>query len=184
MKLEKHVSADDRTINVGISALYQLPFGRGKRFQGGANRVVNYIVGDWAVSSLYNYHTGAPVNWSSDVIYYGGNLNWDAHNVNKTFDTTRFVTNSSQQYTNHYRTFSTYFSNLRVDSTNNLNLSVTKNFQLKESVKLQFRADSFNVGNHPLFAAPTISVTSGTFGQISSTTNAPRVIQMALRLTF
>jgi hypothetical protein len=70
------------------------------------------------------------MNWGSDVIYNGGNLNWDAHNVNKTFDTTQFNTNSSQQYTNHYRTFPTYFSNLRVDSTNNVNLSVTKSFTL------------------------------------------------------
>jgi hypothetical protein len=184
MKLEKHVSVDDRTNNFGISALYQLPFGHGKRFLGGAKGVLNVIAGDWAVSSLYNYHTGAPVNWSADVIYNGGNLNWDAHNVNKTFDTTQFNTNSSQQYTSHYRTFPTYFSNLRVDSTNNLNLSATKNFTLKESVKLQFRADAFNVCNHPLFAAPTIGVTSGTFGQISSTTNAPRVIQGGLRLSF
>jgi hypothetical protein len=46
------------------------------------------------------------------------------------------------------------------------------------------RADAFNLCNHLLFAAPTISVTSGSFGQISSTTNAPRVIQGALRLTF
>lgn len=184
MKLEKHVSTDDRADNLGISALYELPLGRGKRFLGSANGVVNTILGNRAVSSLYNYHTGAPVNWSSDVIYFGGNLNWDAHNVDKTFDTTRFETNSAKQYTNHYRTFPTYFSNLRVDSTNNLNLSVTKDFKLKESMKLQFRADSFNVCNHPLFAAPTIGVTSGTFGQISSTTNAPRVIQLGLRLAF
>jgi hypothetical protein len=62
---------------------------------------------------------------TSDVIYYGGDLHWNAHNVNQTFDTTQFNTNSSQQYTNHYRTFSSYFSNLRVDSTNNVNLSAT-----------------------------------------------------------
>jgi hypothetical protein len=184
MKLEKRVSTDDRPNNLGIGALYELPFGRGKHFLSGAGRVLNTIVRSWAISSIYNYHTGAPVNWSSDVIYYGGKLNWDAHNVNKTFDTTQFNTNSSQQYTNHYRTFPTYFSNLRVDSTNNLNLSVTKGFELREHMKLQFRADSFNVCNHPLFAAPTIGVTSGTFGKISSTTNAPRVIQAALRLTF
>ena len=184
MKLEKHVSTDDRPDNVGISALYELPMGRGKRYLSNAGGVLNHIVGDWAVSSLYNYHTGAPVNWTSDVIYYGGDLHWNAHNVNQTFDTTQFNTNSSQQYTNHYRTFPSYFSNLRVDSTNNVNLSVTKNFKIRESVKLQFRADAFNLCNHPLFAAPTISVTSGSFGQISSTTNAPRVIQGALRLTF
>src|SRR5260370_24976900 len=49
--------------------------------------------GDWAVSSLYNYHTGAPVNWTSDVIYYGGDLHWNAHNVNPTVDTTQVNTN-------------------------------------------------------------------------------------------
>lgn len=184
MKLEKHVSADDRTNNVGISALYQLPFGRGKHFLGSSSKLVNTLVGDWAVSSLYNFHTGAPVNWNSDVIYYGGDLNWNAHNVDKTFNTAQFNTNSSQQYTNHYRTFPSYFSNLRVDSTNNVNVSATKDFRLKESIRLQFRADAFNLCNHPLFAAPTIGVTSGTFGQISSTTNAPRVIQLGLRLQF
>jgi hypothetical protein len=184
MKLEKHVSADDRPENAGISVLYQLPFGRGKHFLGGSRGVVNMIVGDWAISSLYNYHSGAPVNWTADVIYSGGTLNWDGHNVNKTFDTTQFNTNSSQQFTNHYRTFSSYFSNLRVDATNNVNLSATKNFKILENVRLQFRGDAFNLCNHPLFAAPTISVTNGSFGQISSTTNAPRVIQMGLRLTF
>ena len=184
MKLEKHVSADDRPENVGISVLYQLPFGRGKHFLGSSKGVVNTIVGDWAVSSLYNYHSGAPVNWTADVIYNGGPLNWDAHNASRTFDTTQFNTNSSQQYTNHYRTFSSYFSNLRVDATNNVNVSATKNFKILENVRLQFRADAFNLCNHPLFAAPTISVTSGTFGQISSTTNSPRVVQAALRLTF
>lgn len=51
-------------------------------------------------------------------------------------------------------------------------------------MRLQFRADAFNLSNHPLFAAPTIGVTSGTFGQISSTTNAPHVIQGGLRLAF
>jgi hypothetical protein len=65
-----------------------------------------------------------------------------------------------------------------------VNVSATKNFKILENVRLQFRADAFNLCNHPLFAAPTISVTSGTFGQISSTTNSPRVVQAALRLTF
>ena len=184
LKLEKHVSGDDRTNNVGVSGLYQLPFGKGKHFLNGSKGWLNTIVGDWSISSLYSFHTGAPVNWTSDVIYYGGDLNWQAHNVNHTFDTTQFNTSSSQQFTNHYRTFPSYMSNLRVDSTNNVNLSVTKYFTIRENVKLQFRADSFNLFNHPLFAAPTIAVTSGSFGTISSTTNAPRAIQGALRLTF
>ena len=61
---------------------------------------------------------------------------------------------------------------------------VTKGFSFGEKARLQFRAETFNVCNHSLFAAPNVTPTSGAFGTISSTTNAPRVIQGALRLTF
>jgi hypothetical protein len=71
-----------------------------------------------------------------------------------------------------------------VDATNNVNVSAMKYIRIRESIKLQFRADAFNLCNHPLFAAPTIGVTSGTFGQISSTTNTPRIVQLGLRLAF
>ena len=53
---------------------------------------------------------------------------------------------------------------------------------------MTFRADAYNVFNHPTFGLPTgtdITEESGTpFGQINSTTGAPRVLQLALRLEF
>ncbi len=124
--------------------------------------------------------------WSNSAgyIYYGGDLNYAPRNVNGAFDKTRFNTVSSQQLSQNVRFFPSQFNNLRVDGTNNLNLAVTKDFIFGEKARLQFRADSFNVCNHPLFAAPNVSPTSGAFGTIASTTNTPRVIQGALRLTF
>ena len=183
LTLEKRVSAWDRPNNFSISALYQLPFGRGKRFLSGAHGIANVIVGDWAVSTLYTFHSGAPVAWGN-MIYYGGDLNYDPRNVSHAFDTTRFNTVSAQQLASNYRTFPTQFNNLRLDATNNLNLSVTKDFAIREKVKLQFRADSFNVCNHVLFDTPNVTPTSGAFGTITNQTNTPRVIQGALRLTF
>jgi hypothetical protein len=182
-KLENRVSTYDRPNNFAISALYQLPFGRGRRIGGGASGVTNVLIGNWAISSGYNFHSGAPVAWGN-VIYYGGDLQYDARNVNHTFDTTRFNTVSAQQLSQNYRYFSSQFNNMRVDATNNLNLTVTKDFSLREKMKLQFRAESFNLCNHALFAAASVSPTSGAFGTISSTTNTPRIIQSALRLTF
>ncbi len=91
---------------------------------------------------------------------------------------------SSQQPSQNYRFFPSQFNNLRADGTNNLNTAVTKDFAFRERAKLQFRADSFNVCNHPLFAAPNVTPASTAFGTVSSTTNSPRVIQGALRLTF
>ena len=104
--------------------------------------------------------------------------------MNHAFDTTRFNTVSAQQLSQNYRTFPTQFNNLRTDGTNNLNVSVTKEFSLREKMHLQFRADSFNAANHALFGAPNVTPTATTFGVVSNQTNTPRVIQGALRLTF
>jgi hypothetical protein len=54
---------------------------------------------------------------------------------------------------------------------------VTKDFALRERVKLQFRADSFNVSNHVLFDTRNVTPTSGAFGTITNQTNTARVIQ-------
>jgi hypothetical protein len=62
--------------------------------------------------------------------------------------------------------------------------SVTKNFKILEKSTLQFRADFFNAFNHAQFSNPAIAVNSAAFGQITSTTVAPRIIQFALRYAF
>jgi hypothetical protein len=72
------------------------------------------------------------------------------------------------------------------------NLTASKNFDITEKVKLNFRTDAFNLTNHPVFAVPLDSVTgnanfsinSPTFGQSTRTISAPRVLQMQLQLTF
>lgn len=91
---------------------------------------------------------------------------------------------SAQQLSQNYRYFPSQFNNLRVDATNNLNLTVTKDFHIREKVRLQFRAESFNLCNHALFGGANLTATSTAFSTITSTTNTPRIIQSALRLTF
>jgi hypothetical protein len=91
---------------------------------------------------------------------------------------------SSQQLSNNLRTFPTYFNNLRIDSMNNFNVNLTKSFVVHENVKVQFRAESFNLTNRVVFATPNLTSTASTFGYITSDTNSPRAIQLALRLTF
>ncbi|MCX6633577.1 MAG: carboxypeptidase regulatory-like domain-containing protein [Acidobacteria bacterium] len=183
LTLEKRVSTYDRPNTFSVSGLYQLPFGKGRRFFSSARGAANVVLGDWAVASLYTYHEGAPLSWGN-LIYYGGDLKYNPRAVDRAFDTTRFNTVSSQQLSQNYRTFPTQFNNLRLDGTSNLNISVTKDFSFREKAKLQFRADAFNACNHALFGGANLTVTSAAFGVISNTTNAPRAIQGALRLTF
>ena len=66
----------------------------------------------------------------------------------------------------------------------NWDVSITKNIKIMEKSNLQLRSDFFNAFNHPQFANPAIAVNSGAFGQIISTTVAPRIIQFALRYMF
>jgi hypothetical protein len=183
LTLEKRVSANDRPNSLGFSGSYELPFGRGRHFLTTAPRAVNFVLGGWSAAGVYTYHTGAPLAWGN-VIYLGGDLRMDARDVNHAFDTTRFNTVSAQQLSNNFRYFPSQFSNSRTDGTNNLNVTMTKNFQVTEKVRMQFRAESFNVCNRVLFGAPNLTPTATTFGVITTQTNVPRAIQAALRLTF
>ena len=83
------------------------------------------------------------------------------------------------------RTYGTLGRNaFRGPNRTNLDLSIAKNTNITgERVRTELRADFFNLFNHAQFANPSTSITAGTFGQISTTAD-PRIIQVALRLTF
>ena len=67
--------------------------------------------------------------------------------------------------------------------TFNIDFSAIKNFHFSERMRLQYRAEFFNVLNHTNLNNPATAVTSGTFGRITSARD-PRIIQMALKLYF
>lgn len=71
---------------------------------------------------------------------------------------------------------------VRVDGIRNFDLSLVKDFVLKERLKLQFRSEFLNAFNTPRFGGPNTPVTSSSFGVISSQANAPRQIQFGLKL--
>jgi hypothetical protein len=69
----------------------------------------------------------------------------------------------------------------------NFDFSLIKNFpvhKIRDSANLQFRAEFFNIFNHPLFQDPDTNLTDATFGQITNTYGNPRIVQLALKLSF
>jgi hypothetical protein len=90
-----------------------------------------------------------------------------------------------QDFATFVRTYPTRWGNVRASRTNNLDAGIFKNFKIHEGLKLQYRFESFNTFNHARFAAPDTNPGSSTFGVVgASQQNAPRTIQMALKLSF
>ncbi|HKF55078.1 MAG TPA: hypothetical protein VKJ45_06530 [Blastocatellia bacterium] len=100
------------------------------------------------------------------------------------FDTTQFVTSSSQQLQFHIRTFATTFGDLRQDGINNFDTSLLKQFAVREKSYFELRFEAFNVVNHPTFAAPNTTETNASFGLITAQANRPRQIQVGARFVF
>ena len=187
---EKRIGADDRPQHLVISGTYELPFGDHRRFNPQVPGL-KYVIGGWDLSEVYTWQPyGPPLSWG-DVIYTGpgGNLNnlhVNPHAPLGMFDTSQFdrVSNDQPISGTHIRTLPTQVSNARADGINSMDLSLIKNTEIGEHLRLQLRADLFNALNHPQFSAPTLSPTSSTFGQASSQANLPRTTQLGARLVF
>jgi hypothetical protein len=73
---------------------------------------------------------------------------------------------------------------LRANGLKELDFTVMKLFKVTESKAFEFRAEMFNITNHPTFSAPATSINSSSGGQVSSTLNTSRIIQLALKFRF
>ncbi len=181
--LEKRIAAEDRPYRLVWSGTYDLPFGRGKAFMKGANRLVNYAVGDWNVNLITTLTTGTALGWGN-IIYLGGPLSLNPHGVDGAFDVNQFNRVPAQQLAANRRTFPTRFADLRQDSVKQIDFSIIKGMRITEKVKLTYRCEFFNSTNRAIFNGPDLNPTSSTFGRILGQANTPRRIQMALRLVF
>jgi hypothetical protein len=74
---------------------------------------------------------------------------------------------------------------VRTPGIRNADLTVLKEFnigQVREGMRVEYRAEFFNAFNHPIFGGPNTTVEGGQFGVVSYQSNRPREIQMALKL--
>jgi len=200
---------------------YDLPFGHNQKFFANSGLLINELIGGWNVSGIVSYRTGLPIDVLSDAFIssfaaedpaiYTGNkseLNSLKAHVNNVQGT---VYNFAGGATGAARAYS-YFRGplgLEYGSRNllhgpgaaNLDMGLSKIFPIIPSrqINLTFRADAFNLFNHPNFANPSgpagasmpdIVNSASPFGQITSTISPSgqvgdiRVAQFSLRLEF
>lgn len=191
----------DRPQRLVLAAVYELPFGRGRTFLNSGNGVVDRIIGGWQLALNTTFQSGAPMTVPSNVFLLS-----DPRLENPTYDrvfktglidadgtTVRNVKPGEQpvfqiQPAFSLRTASQYFGNLRTFWGREYNVTLAKNTVIKERLTIQFRAEAFNLLNHPIFGNdPNLDATSANFGNIlrnNGQTNAPRTIQLGIRASF
>jgi hypothetical protein len=176
----------DRTQRLTGSGIWELPFGRGRRYGATMNRFANFFVGGWQLAGAYQRQSGAPLLWGNVQITGDSTtlvLPKDQRNTDRWFNTSIFNRNSGQVLANNIRTFPFRFSNVRQDAQRRLDLSLNKTFQINERFRMRFRADSFNVENTPVLRGPNTDPVSGAFGTITAQ-EPPRSFQFSLNLQF
>ncbi len=67
--LEDRISPNDRPHRASLAATYQIPFGRGKRWGNDSNAFVDALLGGWSISGTYQYQTGFPLTWNTNIYY-------------------------------------------------------------------------------------------------------------------
>ncbi len=196
----------DAKHNVSVSGIYELPFGRGRQFGSGMNRIEDEVVGGWKASTIMSFHTGFPVTVNSNAAYSTA-VNARASRANHLrklkvvgrTETNWFGTDPSAQTcaagsdngTCAYSGESaTSFGNAsvgseRAPSYQQVDLALSKDFAITEGTHFEFRSDFLNAFNMVSLAPPANNASPGNgFGQISNTVNEPRNIQLALKVVF
>jgi hypothetical protein len=90
-----------------------------------------------------------------------------------------------QDFAAYIRNYPTRWSDVRASRVNNVDAVISKNFSIREKIRLQYRFETYNLFNHVRFGAPNTDPTSASFGKVDPTQqNNPRLVQMALKLYF
>jgi hypothetical protein len=191
-RLEKSIGAYDQTHVVKLNTLYELPFGKGRRWL--THGFAAQALGGWRISAIQVYNSGFPIAVTRNApmnIFNGVNrpiittYDWKASWTGG-FDPNKNVYLSASAFpaqTPGLLGNATRFDPLvRQFANRNENVSLGKTFPMSERFRLDFRAEAFNLFNRTVFGSPSTNLNSNSFGLITSQSNSPRQIQLALKL--
>ena len=187
---------------VHFSGGYDFPLGPGKQYLSQKGNIMGKVLGNWTINWVYTYETGQPVTIpctvttasgaGCDALFVSGaNPNAGPHNFSQYWNPEAFynpaVTTAVGQ--SNFTPLGGAPAQVYAPGLNRLDAALRRSFQVTENVRLEFRAEVYNVMNHPFFAQPSnlnfLNTTN--FGQISSTHDNPndaREIQFAVKFYF
>jgi hypothetical protein len=200
--LERGPGAIDHPHVGSLIFVYQLPFGAGHKMNSGS-RIVSAAISHWQLSGLVTYTSGAPLaiggtctsggilgtcypNYNpafSGSIWINGDFGSGGKSVTSTpyLDKTAFVDPAAYTVGNIARS-----APFGLFSPHNagIDMSVRREFALREHLRLALQADAFNINNAVHFGAPGTNIDSASFGTVTTMANQPRKLQFSGRITF
>ncbi|MDQ4119987.1 MAG: TonB-dependent receptor [Acidobacteriota bacterium] len=200
------ISLFDRPHRVTFSGVMELPFGRGREFFSNWHPVVDAVFGGWQFNAVYEWQKGEPLVLQN--VFYGGDITQLQNRLGQrdeqgrvygvdipAFDTSGFrmsngnVLNFGNNYTissqNTLRYLPYTLDNFRNQPFQKFDVGLTKNFQIREGMKLQVRFEAINALNWVYLGnGLQLAVTNTNFGLVSGQRNLPRDIQLGARFTF
>ena len=205
------VSSGDIPLRLTVAPIVELPFGPGRRWLNSG--VASQLLGGWRAAAVYNVSSGSPFgimdksygycnaahtlsnrpNMIGDPLPAGFDQTLDHWFDTRAFDfsgtcpaqnlvVTSFPGDPAKAFGNAPR----YFSNIRNPGVNNVDLSLQKDFGpgVGDQRRLRFRADFFNLFNHPQFGEAVSDPTDANFGRILRTSVNNRTVQLGLHAYF
>jgi hypothetical protein len=181
---------------LSVSGTYQLPFGKGQQFLNSEGPWVDELAGGWDLSTIITAQSGTPftITSASDFSNTGsGSPRPDRtcsgigkKSINNWFDQSCFNTtalqtalaNGTPRFGNSGRNILSGPGLVEVDA------SLIKRFSILDKLNTEFRAEFFNIFNHPNFALPGSTIGTGSVGIIANTAASSREIQLGLKMAF
>jgi len=180
---------------LSVSGTYQLPVGRGRQFLNSKGPWVDELAGGWDLSTIITTQSGTPftVTSASDFSNTGSgnprpdrscrgigkksNSNWFDQSCFSTAALAAALADGTPRFGNSGRNILTSPGFVEIDA------SLIKRFSILDKANTEFRAEFFNMLNHPNFALPGSTIGSSSAGIISNA-SAGREIQLGLKLAF
>jgi hypothetical protein len=196
LKAEWGISSNDATHRLTTAFIVDLPFGRSRWIGRDMNRFLDGVVGGWSLYSFLTLQSGQPlaISDSAGLLADGNQRPQVICSQLTTGISYKTAARTGQPYLNQ-NCFTNagdnipgnaprHFSNLRGDGIKNLDMSLSKEFNIHESAKVQVRAEAFNVANRQRFAFPDVGSGDGSFGGVFNTTGNFRKMQFGARFQF
>jgi Carboxypeptidase regulatory-like domain/TonB dependent receptor len=177
--------------NFVFSGTYELPFGRGRKWGSDWSGVTNALLGGWKLGGIFQARTGLPITVidgrarslqgerGSERPNCVGDPKPSDQSIARWLDIGAFQAAALGTFGN------CPVGVARAPGYRNLDLVLSKSFDLGADRSFEFRVEAFNVTNTPSFGPPARDLSvPNTFGQITNTISAPRVIELVFKFYF